>query len=347
MRWLGCALAAILLILTCLPPAARADEIFFKNGDRLTGEILSTDDGKVKFRSPLLGEVTFKLADLESFKSQRPVSVRLKDGTTTKSAVVDGEKGQIILAPNTPAARTVPMEQVRTLNAREGWTGSLAAGANFSRGNTFTDQANATLELERRTDRDRTTAGGAYLYGRQKEPDSGDKRTTQDSWMARAKYDYFYSPQVYGYGNVKVERDNIAHLDMRLTPGVGLGYQWAEHPQFNFSSEAGLTYVYEKFDPASSPDLSSRQTKEYLGGRLAYKVEWKPTDRVTVFHSAEWLPSFQEVSDYLINTDAGLRVGLVGRMFLEYKFTLQYDALPAPGASNTDLKHLVTIGWQF
>ena len=36
-------------------------------------------------------------------------------------------------------------------------------------------------------------------------------------------------------------RDRIAHLDLRVTPGVGAGYQWIERPDFNFSTEAGLS----------------------------------------------------------------------------------------------------------
>ena len=64
---------------------------------------------------------------------------------------------------------------------------------------------------------------------------------------------------------MKVEHDRIARLDYRVTPGVGVGYQWVEKPEINFYTEAGISYVYENYiDDATnqyvgSPRVSLRQ----------------------------------------------------------------------------------------
>jgi putative salt-induced outer membrane protein YdiY len=336
------------LIILFASPLADADEIFFKNGDRLTGQILRLEGGRLTFKSNYAGEVTVNASDVESFKSEQPLDVRLADGSTVRAKVSDAPGGEVTVAPDTPQTRTVPVARVKAINPKDGWSGSVLAGLIVSRGNSNTDNANAEFHVEKRRVDDRFTAGGAYLYGRQRDPNTGDKTTTADNWNARAKYDYFFSPRLYAYGNVKAEKDNIAHLDLRLTPGGGVGFQAVDRPDFKASVEAGLTYVYEKFDaPESASTTEFRDHNEYFSGRLAYKVEKRFGDRVTLFHNAEYLPSFQDVGDYLVNADGGMRVGITGKLFVEYKLTLTYDAFPAPGASNTDLRHLLSVGWQF
>jgi putative salt-induced outer membrane protein YdiY len=325
-----------------------ADEIFFKNGDRLSGRILRLDDGIMTFRSKALGDVKFNASELESFKSDEPLDLRLQDGTTVRGPVVDAKEGEVRISPKTPAERTVPVKDVLGINTRGGWTGSVLAGLVVARGNSDTENANAEFNIERRRLKDRVTAGATYIFGRQRDPETGETTTTAENWNVRGKYDYFYSPRLYGYANGRVEQDNVANLDLRLTPGVGLGYQFVEREDFKASFEAGLSYVYEKF--AAPPEASTtdfREHNEYFSARLAYRLEKKLGDRVTAFHNAEYLPSFHDVDDYLINADGGMRVGLTGQLFVEYKLTLTYDAMPAPGASNTDLRHLVSVGWQF
>lgn len=336
-------------LVASISAAAGADEIFFKNGDRLTGQILRLEDGLMTFQSRALGEVKFNVSELESFKSDQPLDVRLRDGTTTRAAVADAREGTVKVGPGTPAAREVPVGDVRAINPKEGWSGSVLAGLVVTRGNSDTENANAELNLERRRVNDRVTAGATYLFGRQRDPQTGETTTTAENWNVRGKYDSFYSPRLYGYVNGRAEQDNVADLDLRLTPGVGLGYQFVERADLKLSAEAGVTYVYEKFSaPEEASTTEFREHNEYLSGRLAYKIERHLySDRVTLFHDAEYLPSFRDIEDYLINANAGMRVGVMGPMFLEYKLTLTYDAIPAPGASNTDMRHLLSVGWKF
>jgi putative salt-induced outer membrane protein YdiY len=96
------------------------------------------------------------------------------------------------------------------------------------------------------------------------------------------KYDYFFTRQLYGYAGVKIERDRIADLDLRLTPGAGVGYQWFEGPTFNLSTEAGIAWIYE--------DYRNAGTRDEIAGRLAYHVDWRPVSALLLFHNFEWLP---------------------------------------------------------
>jgi putative salt-induced outer membrane protein YdiY len=197
-----------------------------------------------------------------------------------------------------------------------------------------------TAAATRRAEQDRITVGVAYYYGRQKDPDSGDETTTVDNWFVAGKYDYFFTPQLYGFAGVRVERDRIADLNLRLTPSVGVGYQWYETPTFNLSTEAGIAWVYE--------DYEGRGSEDHFAARLAYHVDYAPHPAVLLFHNLEWLPSFESpIDDYNLNVDAGVRATLVSNLFAEFKVDVRQDSTPAPGREETDVRYLLSLGWRF
>ena len=148
------------------------------------------------------------------------------------------------------------------------WTGSIVGNALITTGNSETENFGLSVSAVRRSEIDRITLGGAYYYGRQKEKDTDKDETTVDNWFVAGKYDYFLTKQLYLYGATRVEQDQIADLDLRLTIGGGVGYQWFETPTFNFNTEAGLAWVYEQF--------TNNGTDDHLAARLAYHLDWTP-----------------------------------------------------------------------
>src|SRR5689334_15067751 len=113
------------LVLVCLAIAAAAcdaaaDTLFFKNGDRLTGQIIRLEGGRLTLKSALAGEITVNLSDLESFKSDQPLDVRLQDGSAVRAPVSDAPGGEVTVAPNTPQARTLPVAGLKAINPKDG-----------------------------------------------------------------------------------------------------------------------------------------------------------------------------------------------------------------------------------
>lgn len=186
---------------------------------------------------------------------------------------------------------------------------------------------------------DRTTLAGGYFFGRQKDQATGDKITSTDNWNALGKYDKFLDEKFYVYGMMKAEHDRIAALNYRLSPGVGVGYQLYDLPDFHVNGEAGINYVYE--------DYTTGDSEEHVAGRLAYHIDKKLNDTVLVFHNLEWLPAFEDPSDYNLTTDAGIRADMTKTMFSEFRVEWKRDSTPAPGADKNDLKYILGIGWKF
>ena len=82
------------------------------------------------------------------------------------------------------ASRTVRVDEMKYVNFNEAWTGDLVVGALFERGNSYSDQANVSFGIGRRTEEDRWTFTGGYNFGRQRDPGTGAKTTTTENWYA-------------------------------------------------------------------------------------------------------------------------------------------------------------------
>ena len=317
--------------------SASADEVLFTSGDRLTGTVTSLADGKMIFDSKVAGPLTLNMADIKTFSTDAPIEIALTDGTAINQKISAAADGKIALG----AGRTLPFADIDKLNPEKTkWTGIVSAGATFVRGNTKSDTASVGIEAARRTDNDRISIGAGYFTAKQRDNTTRDNSTIADNWFAKGQYDRFVSKQLYVYGNVRYEKDRIADLDMRLTPGIGLGYQWIERDDLNISTEAGGNWVYEKY---TEPD----ETRTYMAGRLAYHVDKSFNDNVKAFHNLEYIPSFERADTFLVNTDIGLRAAMTARLSLEVKAQLAYNSQPSDNREKKDLRYILGVGWTF
>jgi len=332
------AFASLLL----LAPASLADEIVFKNGEKLIGKIEKLVDGKITIDSKSLGKVTVDFDKVDTFTSEEPIEIHLKDGTVVKQKVTAAGPGVVSYEkPGVVEPQSVPLAQVAKLNPPPVvWTGSFSASAIITRGNSDTNSASAELKLLRQTDDDRVRAEAFWISARQKDDTTGNWETTARSIEGLLQYDYFFSKKLYGYVNTKAKKDGPADLDLRFQAGAGVGYQWANQDDFHFSTEGGLTWISEYFSNAT-PDNGT------LAARLAYRIDGKPINDFLLFHDFEIVDGFDEAHDYIIAANAGLRANLSSQLFAEAKVKYDYDRSPAIGAETTDVKYIIGVGLTF
>lgn len=332
-------LLAALLGLILLTTRAQADEVLFKNGDRLNGTIESYDGSKLTISSTVAGKVTVELKDVRTFSTTHAIDVTLADGTTVRAPVAGGPDGQVSIVPAAGPPRAVALADISKVNMPVKWTGNIVVGGLIARGNTNTDSFNATAHAERRTVQDRIILDGGYLFGREHTAGIPGKHETADDLFGSGEYDYFLTKKLYALANVRAEHDTIAGLSLRLTPNVGLGYQWIETPKLNFNTEAGAGWIYRKYSHDGEDSSAT--------ARLAYHLAVKFNDRVSGLHNFEYLPGLDRLDDYFIHTDAGIRASVTEKMFTEFKVDYRYDSKPAPGKGASDIRYILGVGWSF
>jgi len=132
-----CAAAAGLIFLLC-PLCAYADEIYLKNGDRISGTVVSEDDRSVVIDSEAMGEVSV----------DRSHVARLVIGK---------------------AETEVKKEELKL------WQGEITAGYNRSDGNTQNGQLTTGFRAKRKTDDDEFDLRGDAYYSSSNEKMDGQK----------------------------------------------------------------------------------------------------------------------------------------------------------------------------
>jgi hypothetical protein len=71
-------LLSALLVLEGFGAAARADVVTLKNGDRITGAMVTPKSGNLELKSDVLGELTIPLAQIATFSAEKPATVIVK-----------------------------------------------------------------------------------------------------------------------------------------------------------------------------------------------------------------------------------------------------------------------------
>jgi putative salt-induced outer membrane protein YdiY len=332
--------APVFLTLLLLSARLSADEVVLQNGERLVGKI-HTEGSKLTVENKYYDKATVDLKDVKTFSLSDPVDVLLNDGSHLHGHVNSGPDGSITFQPDNGVAHPINFSDLRAVApALNSWSGNAVIGGLLARGNTDQDQFNASIDLARRGERDRITLDVSYIYGRSKPAGVNQTKVeTADDLLGTAKYDYFFTTKFYGFGLIQAEHDVIAGIDLRLSPSGGIGYQWVETPDLDFNTEAGVGYLYRKY----SHDGHSRS----MDARAAYHLKWKVNEKVNVFHDFEYLPGLDRITNYFFDTDAGVHVGLSGKLFAEFKIEYRYDSQPAPGKGASDVRYIAGVGWSF
>lgn len=327
-----------LLLMLC--STVFADQIVFVNGDRLTGKIGKLVDGKLTFESDLAGTLTVDIANIATFSSDEAVDLHLDDGSVLTKQVAAGEPNHVVIGPD----QQIEFGRIASINPppkpKPKWTGEASAGFTSQAGNTNKEDITGSAKFQKKTETDRTTISGDFARHRQEDPDTGKKATTEDWWRARAKYDCFFTKKLYGYYDGRYETDEIAELDRRIILGTGLGYQWVESDDLNFSTEAGLAYKIEEY--GNNTGKSDEITIQF-----GYNFDKKLGKGWELIHDLTYYPSTEDFSDYLLTTTGELRANLTETVFTNFKAILDYDATPAQGKHKTDTKYIWGIGWKF
>ncbi|MCU0596070.1 MAG: DUF481 domain-containing protein, partial [Desulfobacterota bacterium] len=144
---------------------AFGDEVWLKNGDRLTGKVVSLDGGVLIFKTAYAGDLSIQWGEVVNLKTDEPIKVVLGDETTAQGPASPGDPGKVkVKAEQVAEPVTVDLANVKTINPKPPMRTNLRANVGFSMrdGNTDTQDIYADAEFMARTLQNRYTIGGLY-----------------------------------------------------------------------------------------------------------------------------------------------------------------------------------------
>jgi putative salt-induced outer membrane protein YdiY len=329
--------AAAWLLLTVLLTPCWADEVVLRNGDRLTGTIVTMEEGILTLSTLHSGEVKIQWPEIQHLAADKPLKIQLHDTVDapdwrewlyTHYAMMESLR----ISADGPLS----FESIKAINPPPPirYQGTLNLGGNRTQGNTDTQALNASTRWTLRSDRHRILIDGKYNYG-----EVGSQVTVRNS-LGTLKYDFFVSKRVFINTEGLFEKDTFQNLALRTTLGSGLGYQFLDQPWATLSVVTGLAYVSEDYTNAPAT-----KTPSWRWG-VRSEVVLVP-DRVKLFHKHEGFYDFGERGALRILADQGLRVTLIGNLFVNVEYNIRYNGDPAPGRRRTDEAMILGLGYEF
>ncbi len=328
----------IFMFLVGCSQLVQADVLLLKNGDRISGTVVSMQQSQLKFASKY-AEMTVPWRQVVEIRSEKAVSVELNDASKINGVLSKSQGGLAIKNKTTSQTVVVSMETVNAINPAQKpdqalVSGKIHVGGSKASGNTDNQAFHADAEIVAKMGDNRFTAGAEYNQAANNDEESSN------NFRAYGKYDHYFSADWYGLLYADFTKDRFQDLNYRSAFGVGVGHElWNDKTQF-LSAELGVAYTIE--------DYSEAEDRTFMSGRWALDFHyWIVEDRLQFFHNHEGLLSLEDMQDVLLRTRSGFKMPLYRGLDLLTQFDFDYDNKPAAGKKSSDTRYIVGVGYNW
>ncbi len=325
------ALGACLLLGLVLP--AWADTVWLNNGDRLTGQIVLLEGGKLALKTKYAGRVLIDWEDIDTLSSDQPLLVKRSGFTGQRSQHLEAAgKGMVrVVNGNT---QTVPLTDIKQLVPPRPlitdfvWEGNLDAKLDMERNDNETDELRLKGNTRVSHGRWRHVLKGEY------EHETKNSEEVDNNWELEYDLDRFITQQWFIRSSAYQQRDAFEKIDRQTSFGMGPGYRFWDDELGRFE----LIGQYERFALHGAGDTTR------FG---AYGLEWDykrllSGTRIELYSTAQLaMPTIDEV-DYVFEGEAGVRyrVNEWARVSLLYEL----NQLRGLGQTTSERKYMIGLG---
>jgi len=312
-----------------------AAELQLSNGDRITGDLILREDGKIHFRSPILGDLIIAEADaavietpdtpVESLAGLPPTiqQVNLRDAESTR-----------------PAAKA----------KRTPWKGKFEFGFQNQGGRRDALNYSLRAELERKSERNQYRFSARYLYGESNQIVSSDRHDASFRWR------HEISDRVFGQTVTSYSSDRITDVDLNAEQNAGFGYEVFQNEKQTGSLGAGLTAQYRKAagaDPGTTYLGEVFQDYTFkVNGRLTLlqnlNLLYSPEGRTRTLVNAATSSLYRdEAENYKLRFNSTLQGKLSERISINLRYEYEYDNAILDENGRTDRRVTSSVGYSF
>jgi putative salt-induced outer membrane protein YdiY len=350
-RFASVVFAFVVVVVT----TSHAEQVMLKNGDRLTGTVISMDGKKLIIKTTYAGDVSIDWAEVNRFSSDNLPLVVTKADKQVVSGTVATEGANVVVT-TAQGAQTIARSDVTTMRSpadqaayekslhpgfMEGWAGGGSLGFALARGNSETTNLALGFNAARKTTNDSWTINAAQLYS------TDDKLgvTSANSFLGLIRYDRNISKRWFVYGVFSGMYDELQQLNYRFLPGGGLGFHAIATDRTTLDLLGGFGYTRESYYNGTVNNLATGT----LGDEFVYKL----TKTTTFTQNLYYLPSFNNpdpasgVSNYRVNFTAGIATKINGWMTANANFLDQYVSQPVPGNKKNNVIFTTGLGFTF
>jgi putative salt-induced outer membrane protein YdiY len=223
-----------------------------------------------------------------------------------------------------------PLHSQEQPAAKEPWTASVGLGLTTTNGNSDITNLSLTFESVREVPKQKWSTGANLAYARTE----GDE--TANKGALTTQFDYIPGERLFYFGKLGLEFDKFANLDLRTSPGVGVGYALVKNEKTTLTASVGANVVTDFFDDGS----------EDTRGMLSFAEGWayavSPT--ATISQTFNIQNNFEDFGDYLIGAEVSLTAKIAGPLSLKASLIDKYDSTPfSEDLENNDVTFITSL----
>ena len=251
---------ALHVVLVFASHSVFADQVAFKNGDRLTGAILKSDAKSLRMTTAVAGEVTVSWQEIQEFRSDLPLHVVLANGkelvgrmiardgklkiVTNTGVTVEASKKTVVAVRNNAEQLAYEKSQHRSL--LHGWDGGLDAGLELTRGNSMTRNFRFAFGAVRKVSREELTLYADSLYSID-DVAGARPHVTANVNRGGARFDHDFVSRSFVFANTDFMTDGLQDLTLRSVAGGGIGYHLINRDNATLNLLGGANFTRENY----------------------------------------------------------------------------------------------------
>jgi putative salt-induced outer membrane protein len=341
--------------------AAVADQVTLKNGDRISGDIVSGDGKTLLIKTEFAGDVTIQWDAIVGIESKESLNLTLKDGTklSGKITTTDGKfvvagapttaapasKDMIVAVRNDAEQKAFDLETERMAHPKFTyfWGGLFDTGLALTRGNSATASFTFNAKAIRETPRDKLTLYSNYIYANN--DTTPPSSTTANQFQAGIRGDFNIGPRLFVFAFADFETNELQHLDLRQTYGGGFGAHVIKTDRTVFDVFAGISYDRDEFgsytlvNTAPPPPFLTIAAfdRNSAEGVIGETFNSKLSKRSLLTEQFSFYPNLSHTGDYRLQFDTTLAVQMKAWLSWQTTFSDRYISYPPPGLKGNDL----------
>jgi len=336
MRKLACLLLAVCYSFFLTSPIF-ADEVILKNGDRLSGRILSHDDESIVLETSYAGPVKIdpdfvdKITLLASGDRAAAITV------VRESAKLE-ETGSVKPIRNAETGlKPVPkLFGGRFYGAADGWSGNANIGFSYTSGNSATATMTTGIRAVKTGSDDKLTVYFRSHWNKNRK--LSDNATTTNAYWGGARYDRDINDRMFGYGSFDFERDHPKKLNFRSVAGAGFGHHTVKNDRTELDVMLGgaWNHTWQQGPNTDSPEATA-------GNVLKHKI----TDRLKIQESFAFFQNITDKSEFRYMLDTTLSADVTKKIGWFVTIGNRFNNDPISDSEKNDVLFTTGIKWNF
>ena len=331
-----------------------ADQITLKNGDRVSGKIVTADDKTIILKTDFAGDIKIDRTLITGITTDAPLSVTLKDAATVQAKIAgptdslniqkaDGTaqtvKADSLVAIRDDASQKAWMreeERLKNPKLNDFWSGFVTLGIANASGNSSTTSVATAASAVRIAGRNKMSINFAQIYARQSTTIPIGETANRMGGSFRIDRDI--SKRVFMFGANSYDFDKFLDLNLRVVLGGGFGYHLWQSKKGFLDVAGGGNWNRETFDVTNTTNTRTYTTQTRNSGEIMIGQEfgYQPMSRLKLNEKFAIFPNFTNTGEYRMSLDTTASVPLYKWLEFNVGFSSRFISNPPIGKVTND-----------